>query len=726
MALVMMGSNLEVFSSFHKEVCQQLPPTLLRKRLIELRDLSTIESIGMDILEIVSDATVHNFNVWMLIVHFALCLEKRNNALCRRVMEKAMQLVDRERCFYGYLYVLPRFIKVCMPKAFSGCLPEATEAIEMLEAAHAEYLRLGDSESLDGILSDLKVTGTLLLLNKAVGNAESALLYGECSCKGYDSFVSRFKWVMDVNTPLKCTMQGDMVKYFNILSTLYDSLNKTKKAIHAAVRSLEARQLLLDVSGFSSDKWQIKQGGVVDLVQLLLKSGDAAQAVRVLCEHVPLNRSTGEEVVPGSLIPWVDLLYESVTKVEKTPPYRCALCDAACSTCCMGCYSVHYCSRQCQKKDWKKHSPMCTSSPARKFTKLCYNMIDAFYEHDCSTFEDKERMKTNQFMECVPLIGGFSNLFLPRYNNFIIKILKCLDKLMKHRHIDLAQQLSDIFNGFVEDEGILIHSVYLLVLKEQWKEAYLLSSKYKEQHPDGIIGDFFLSLCLFNLGYAVKAEKEMQRMGPTMLGQVEDATTPKQAKTAQKLNDVYTQLHRFMHQADNLLPKKSTSQCFGCGVRSNETELRRCVCVTAKYCSKKCQEDDWPFHKDLCEEYKNPDHVIFPNEKEFRRAQSKLKKDSKYNSKEQKEIMNKCCEDKDAPRIFYNPESWNYASEDGDGDTEGTATLSKGDAESCVGDHVNELVPNPAVGSAPVEVSGGGHNRKKGGKKKNKKNKNKW
>lgn len=48
---------------------------------------------------------------------------------------------------------------------------------------------------------------------------------------------------------------------------------------------------------------------------------------------------------------------------------------------------------------------------------------------------------------------------------------------------------------------------------------------------------------------------------------------------------------------------ESKSFCQHCGAYSSKTVIiKQCNrCKRASYCSRKCQKDDWPFHKDFCE-----------------------------------------------------------------------------------------------------------------------------
>ncbi|KAI1134540.1 hypothetical protein F5Y05DRAFT_208660 [Hypoxylon sp. FL0543] len=40
--------------------------------------------------------------------------------------------------------------------------------------------------------------------------------------------------------------------------------------------------------------------------------------------------------------------------------------------------------------------------------------------------------------------------------------------------------------------------------------------------------------------------------------------------------------------------------CFSCG--TNDVELHKCNrCKMARYCSKRCQREDWTIHKRVCE-----------------------------------------------------------------------------------------------------------------------------
>src|ERR1700678_1186058 len=42
---------------------------------------------------------------------------------------------------------------------------------------------------------------------------------------------------------------------------------------------------------------------------------------------------------------------------------NCKVCCEATNTLCAGCSSVHYCSKECQKRDWKNHKPSCHKLP---------------------------------------------------------------------------------------------------------------------------------------------------------------------------------------------------------------------------------------------------------------------------------------------------------------------------------------------------------------------------
>ena len=45
-----------------------------------------------------------------------------------------------------------------------------------------------------------------------------------------------------------------------------------------------------------------------------------------------------------------------------SPQFVCNLCNKEAIATCQNCYVTHYCSVECQHKDWPKHSPICKQS----------------------------------------------------------------------------------------------------------------------------------------------------------------------------------------------------------------------------------------------------------------------------------------------------------------------------------------------------------------------------
>merc|ERR1719347_2575139 len=52
--------------------------------------------------------------------------------------------------------------------------------------------------------------------------------------------------------------------------------------------------------------------------------------------------------------------------------------------------------------------------------------------------------------------------------------------------------------------------------------------------------------------------------------------------------------------------KRKKKKCFFCWKNSEEAKLHRCSgCMKVRYCSTRCQKDDWERHRDVCRQEKN-------------------------------------------------------------------------------------------------------------------------
>ena len=87
--------------------------------------------------------------------------------------------MNRDICFGGYLYVLPRYINVCIPEVFTSKNFEVTKNyVEILEEAHTSWLIAAESFTMDDLINSIShvmILKYISLLHRVLKNTEKSI-----------------------------------------------------------------------------------------------------------------------------------------------------------------------------------------------------------------------------------------------------------------------------------------------------------------------------------------------------------------------------------------------------------------------------------------------------------------------------------------------------------------------------------------------------------------------
>ena len=98
------------------------------------------------------------------------------------------------------------------------------------------------------------------------------------------------------------------------------------------------------------------------------RSADARQALTQLCDLAQLSRGTSAPQEPGAEAPQPQI------------QHLCAGCNATGKMhACSRCKSVHYCSKECQKREWRAHKLVCQDAKQTDSTTL-QRMLMGYFE----------------------------------------------------------------------------------------------------------------------------------------------------------------------------------------------------------------------------------------------------------------------------------------------------------------------------------------------------------
>ena len=219
----------------------------------------------------------------------------------------------------------------------------------------------------------------------------------------------------------------------------------------------------------------------------------------------------------------------------------CASCMAPCiGLKCSRCKGVTYCSRECQKSDWKRHKETC-----------------------------EERMKQN----CCVCNEPGSYLKCARCK---IPVYCSRDCQKIHWKSHKAECVSDVLEPSQNKNNKKSASK-----NKSAQRSEAISTRSTESEP-----------------YGVPTKAQVAQTKPNNITMTSDsATTALDVAGAKPENPASSGGYG---KLKNMFNRKSAQHCEGCGVSGQD--FSKCArCKSTAYCSKKCQQDDWSRHKETCE-----------------------------------------------------------------------------------------------------------------------------
>ena len=601
--------SIKVLLLLRDRLLPSLPAhSVIKRELKRVHNIESIERLGLNVLVLVSGKrNEQTFSKWEFIIQMALCFETRNNNLCRTLFAASLLIVDRSYCFSGYLYVIQRYIKVCIPQAFTGEDKSWTlKAIKLLEEAHQEYMvrdysRRKTRDMVELAISDFTLLGTLANLNQIAGNLQKAIEYGEDYIFCMDEILE--------NAP-QATKYQIHCFHKDLLHGLvraYKMSENPKKAVSVMFKILESWEFICETATATLKDNENKLECVLGLANDLLLQGEIEKSITILLENFPYDvsedghalanlfkqKSLTEPLLESTwLQKWVDIFEEAADRLDMSIMYKCATCNKPCSTLCSNCLSLPYCSASCQRKNKRAHSKECVKDPSVDLTKCLIDAVDALYLYNFTdNAQSTRRNKSDK--DYLHVSGNFS--LLVSQSSSKLKLHSCLNKLLQRHFKDFAIALHNLLT----DDHDCILTAYVYILQKNWKKTIKFCDRYRQERTKSIAVSMFSSVAMMNLGYYGKACDEINKVSLYM--EKEFANYSLGGKALRKACD---ELVKTICKGSSWFPK-SVPRCASCGKKFKTViEPHVChVCKGTQYCDSKCESKDYDFHRLLCDLY---------------------------------------------------------------------------------------------------------------------------